>query len=172
MASEAGFVLRNFQMGKYMRMQRKGMTLVEVLIAGVILFVAAIGSLSYQYLARKQAKIAWAEMTATRTAQMVISDWKSTGGEPLNGEIGYNPYNFDSDFEYQSDGIWKVNVDKLTMYVILDRDVEATDTAAGIDLLELKVIARWRTDFADGTVGDDSPSIVLNTYIRADASGG
>lgn len=155
-----------------MKMQRKGMTLVEVVIAGVILFVAAVGALSYQYHARKQAKIAWAEMTATRTAQMVIGDWKSTGGKPLNGSSGYNPHDFDADFVYQSDGIWKVNVDKLTMYVLLSMDDAEYDEAAGVYLRELKVIARWRTDFADGDVNNTSPSIVLNTYIRADASGG
>lgn len=155
-----------------MRTQRKGLTLVEVLIAGVILFVAAVGTLSYQYLARKQAKIAWAEMTATRTAQMVISDWKSTGGKPLNGDIGYNPHDFDTDFVYQNSTLWKVNVDKLTMYVTLTMNDVEYDAVAGVYLRELEVVARWRTDFADGAVDNDSPSIVLNTYIRADASGG
>ena len=61
--------------------KRRGMTLVEVLIAATILFVIAMGALSYVYHSAKQKRMAWADMTATRTAQMVIEDWRSTGGQ-------------------------------------------------------------------------------------------
>lgn len=55
-------------------------TLVEVMVAMVVLVIAVLGTSGYQYYAAGQARIAQAQITATRTAQLLLEDWKSTGG--------------------------------------------------------------------------------------------
>ena len=56
------------------------MTLVEVMLAMVILSIAAVGALSYEYHAAGHAKIARAQMCGARTARLLLEDWMSTGG--------------------------------------------------------------------------------------------
>jgi hypothetical protein len=63
--------------------QRKfasAVSLVEVIIVTAVFAVVTIGALSYQYHAAKNAQIAHAQITATCTAQLLLEDWKSTGG--------------------------------------------------------------------------------------------
>ena len=59
---------------------KRGVTLIEALAAMVILAIAALGTLSYQYHSAKHSHITKLEMTATRTAQLLLEDWKSSGG--------------------------------------------------------------------------------------------
>jgi len=149
--------------------KNKGMTLVEVLIASVMLFVVAMGALSYQYHSIKQKRIAWADMAATRTAQMVMEDWKSTGGKDLDGTNGYDPNDFDADFAKQTDSSWKIIIEDIPMHLMLDSQDIETDEASGVTLKKLQVEIKWRSDFADGSVDVDSPSVVLESYIRTDS---
>ena len=151
---------------------RSGLTLVEVLIAAVIMFIVALGGLMYQAYGAKHKRIAWAELTALRTAQMVIEDWKSTGGEVLDGANGYTPRYFDQDFNHDHGETWTINIENLPMYVSLaSADVETND-AAGITLKSLEVLVKWNADFSAGSVPAASPSMRLITYVRADATGG
>ena len=69
-------------------------TLIEIMVAMVVLVVAALGTSGYQYYATKQARIAQAQITATRTAQLLLEDWKSTGGsedyDPATLGLGFS----------------------------------------------------------------------------------
>ena len=69
-------------------------TLIEVMVAMVVLVIAALGTSGYQYYATRQARIAEAQITATRTAQLLLEDWKSTGGsedyDPTTLELGFS----------------------------------------------------------------------------------
>jgi len=56
-----------------------GITLTEAMVTMVSLAVAAMGGLSYEYLAARHSRIAGAQTTATRTVQLLLEDWKSTG---------------------------------------------------------------------------------------------
>lgn len=150
----------------------RGLTLVEVVVASVMLFIVAVGGLSYQYLSIKQKRMAWADMAATRTAQMVMEDWKSKGGQILGGSNGYDPSEYDNDFLFQNNTTWKIETENVPMYVTLTSRDEITDESAGITLKKLSVVVRWREDFSDGSVDGDSPSIILESFVRADAEGG
>ena len=64
---------------RYLRNNR-GMTLSEVMIAVAVVIVAALGTLCYEYLCIDHVRYARAELIATRIGQLLIEDWKSTGG--------------------------------------------------------------------------------------------
>ncbi|MHC4115176.1 MAG: type IV pilus modification PilV family protein, partial [Planctomycetota bacterium] len=53
-------------MGDYYCNRSRGMTLIEVLVATVIVCVAAAGVLSYEYHAAKQIRMAFAKIEAVR----------------------------------------------------------------------------------------------------------
>ena len=72
-------------------------TLIETMVAMVVLAIAALGALGYQYHAALQVRIAHAQTTGTRTAQLLLEDWKSTGGsedyDPIALAMGFsNPF--------------------------------------------------------------------------------
>jgi prepilin-type N-terminal cleavage/methylation domain-containing protein len=145
-----------------------GVTLIEVMVAMAVLAIAALGALSYQYHSAKHSRIAKLEMTATRTAQLLLEDWKSSGGasnyDPSTLGIGITK---DPESEY-----YKIEVDDLPMYIRLMYKDIATDTAAGVTLREISVITRWRLDFAADEPEMNHPHLVLTTYVRLDASAG
>lgn len=145
-----------------------GFTLVEIMVAMAVLAIAALGALSYQFHCAKHARIAKLELTATRTAQLLLEDWKSNGGSS-----SYDPASLGMGFIYdeQSD-FYEIEIDDLPMYIrLMHRDVE-TDESAGITLREISVIVRWRPDFSSIEPEQTHPHLVLTTYVRLDAAAG
>jgi prepilin-type N-terminal cleavage/methylation domain-containing protein len=150
---------------------RKGLTLLEALIAIVIIAVMALGSLSYQYLGAQHIRIADAQLTATRIGQMVLEDWKSRGAAS-----GYDPTTINTALDAaigagftQTTGYYVITVDGLTLYI--DRPLTATVAAndpAGYAgrLYQIGVTVRWRNDFRADTPTAEDPSLVLTTYSK------
>ena len=144
-----------------------GITLVEAIVAMVVLTIASLGALSYQYHAAVQARVGSSQVTATRTSQLLLEDWKSTGGSSQ-----YDPSTLELGFEQQNDFDYFITINRLPMYINLaHRDVEYDDSA-GITLREISVTTRWRKDYREGQIVADDPSLVLTTYVRLDAAGG
>ena len=150
------------------RKYEQGITLIEALVAMAILAIAALGALSYQFHCANQARIAKLELTATRTAQLLLEDWKSSGGSSA-----YDPAKLGMGFVYdQQSDFYKIKVDKLPIFIrLVQRDVES-DESAGITLREISVITRWRLDFVDIEPEETDPHLVLTTYVRLDAAAG
>ncbi len=151
------------------RRNKAGTTLIELVVAMVILAVAAIGALSYEYHASSHYRIAQREMIATRTAQMVLEDWKSSGGssdyDPRNLGVGFERSNTDSD-------LYLIEVDELPIQVrVFWRDID-NDPVASVTLREIGIIVRWRSDFSSNSPGASDPRMTLSTYVRLDAAGG
>ena len=148
----------------------KGALLIEVMVAMVVLAIAALGALSYQYHAARQARLAQAQMTATRTAQLLLEDWKSTGGstdyDPTVLELGFENAASEDEADYL------ITVDELPMYLTLSHNDVEYDSVAEITLREITVTAQWRRNCEEGPRESDDPSLVLTTYVRVDASGG
>jgi prepilin-type N-terminal cleavage/methylation domain-containing protein len=145
-----------------------GFTLVEIMVAMAVMAIAALGALSYQFHCAKHARIAKLELTATRTAQLLLEDWKSNGGA-----TSYDPGSLGMGFVYdQQNDFYKIEIDDLPMYIrLMHRDVE-TDASAGVTLREISVIVRWRLDFSNVEPELTSPHLVLTTYVRLDAAAG
>ena len=144
------------------------MTLVEALIAATVVAILALGALVYQYLGASQFRIAHAELTATRTGQMLIEDWKGSGVPDI---VNYDATTLGMGFEkpYPGDNsYYTIKVDGIRMYVTLTYGDVDVDAFANVTLRQISVKIQWRKDFGSGAVGADDPSILLTTYARKD----
>jgi len=161
-------------------------SLVEVIVATVVLSIITIGAMSYEYHTSRDAKIASAQIAATRTAQLLLEDWKSTGGS-----IDYNPSALGLGFSAastipsgfsdqsglgvpQNNAVYAITVDEMPILVMLTRKDVAQDIVTGTTLRQLAVIVEFGTLAADTGAGrlENIPPLILTTYVRADASGG
>jgi prepilin-type N-terminal cleavage/methylation domain-containing protein len=145
---------------------RKGFTLVEVAMAIAVVVIAALGALCYEYLCIDHVRIARAELTATRVGQLLIEDWKSTGGSP-----DYTPEDLNMGFALPPDpdaGQFMTTIDGLRLYITMDSDNKESDDFAGTVLRELDVTVKWKLGFSKGIPTDRDPAVVLSTYVRPD----
>ncbi len=163
-------------------------TLVEVMAAMAILVFSSVGALSYQYYAARDAAIAGAQITAARTALLLLEDWKSTGGskeyDPSELELGFSsalpiPAHF-SQGQGQGlgsplhDSVHAIMIDNVPLMIMLTWSDVAEDETSGVILRKL-----------DATVTFDSAwegksqkkleilnPLILTTYVRLDGAGG
>ena len=149
---------------------KDGMTLVEVMVAVAITAVASIGALTYQYHAARQSSMGRVEMAAARISQLLLEDWRSTGGD-----VGYDPSGLGLGFEGTEVGNasgYSIVVDDTALYVTLAARDVAYDAQAGVTLRQISVTTTWRSDFGDGDVAESDPSLSLASYVRLDGAGG
>ncbi len=157
-------------------------TLIEIMVAMTILTIAALGALSYQYHAAGHARVARAQSAATHVAQLLLEDWKNTGGseeyDPSILTLGFSsPLPIPAKWtdvkamvlaNSLNNAVYAVTIDDLPMLVMLSWEDVAFDTTAGIKLRQLGVTVKF------GVVNqlENIPPVALNTYVRGDASGG
>jgi len=166
----------------------KGVTLIEAVGAMSIMAIAAIGALTYQYHGARHARIAREQIIATRTAQLLLEDWKSTRDSsnynPSDLGIGFSaPAAIPEQFTFSevpgspiNDGIYSITVDGLPMQVVLKwRDV-GYDGIAEVSLRELSVIVIFEQldteNLTKRSALQDMPPLILTTYIRIDGADG
>jgi hypothetical protein len=140
------------------------MTIVEVMVAVAVIVIAALGTLCYEYLCVDHVRIARAQLAATRIGQLLLEDWKSTGGS-LEYDAEVLGIGFDPDTPW---GDYKTAVDGLPLFVVLSHDDVDWDPIAGVTLRRIDVSVRWRKDFCYGVPDDDDPAVNLSTYVRLD----
>jgi prepilin-type N-terminal cleavage/methylation domain-containing protein len=170
----------------------KALTLIELMVAMAILAIAALGALSYQYYAAGHARIARAQITAVRTAQLLLEDWKSTGGSEAYDltalGLGFSSRLFTPSQWGQGQGeglgsplrssAYAITVDGLPMLVTLRWEDVAQDTIAEIKLRQIAVIVRFGVIDDHGNLTfpesylEHISSLILTTYVRLDASSG
>jgi Tfp pilus assembly protein PilV len=142
------------------------MTLVEVMLAASVIAVAALGTLCYEYLCVDHIRFARAQLAATRVGQLLIEDWKSSGGS-----ADYNPENLHMGFVLPPElpaGNFVTTIDGLTLHITMSHSDVATDPVAGVTLRRINVVVHWRKDFGNGAVDNDDPGVNLTTYVRRD----
>lgn len=166
----------------------EGVTLTEAVVAMCIMVIAAIGATSYQYHAARHSRIAREQITATRTSQLLLEDWKSTGGSNI-----YNPVNLGLGFSSSlpvpngyagteipgspvNDGVYTITVDGLPMTIMLKwRDI-GYDGIAEVSLRELTIITSFEKydteDVTNGSSLENMPPLILTTYVRIDGTSG
>jgi prepilin-type N-terminal cleavage/methylation domain-containing protein len=151
---------------------RRGLSLIEVMLAIVITSVIAIGTLGYQYFSIKHSRASDAQYLATRIGQLLLEDWKSTGGDS-----DYDPSVLGLGFiipTYPETGTYKITLDNQTFYITRTRSNASTapdpnpDPVAGVLLLQLRVTVKWRNDYGQGAITSGDPEIILTTYVRRD----
>lgn len=144
------------------------MTMVELVVAIMILSIVSMGCLGYQYFSTRTAVRANAELTATRTARLVLDNWKKTGGDE-----NFEPVSLDAGFEKSSQGhktCYLIATNQIPMVVTLQwQDVEY-DAIAAVTLRQIQVTVQWRSDYQEGIIGPNDPSYIMTTYVRKDES--
>jgi len=170
----------------------RAVTLLEVMTAMVVLAIAALGAVGYQYHAVQQTEVANAQVVSTRTAQLLLEDWKSTGGsvdyDPAILGLGFSPASltpegFSQGLQHSTgyilnDTVYAVTINNVPMLVMMTYIDVDYDSTAEVTLRELSIIITERD--ARNTNLDDhalrrkrlTRPISLTTYVRLDAASG
>ena len=148
-----------------------GFTIVEVMLAMGIVIIVALGTLSFQYNGVKPARAAEAQITASRLGQLILEDWKSTGGDP-----GYDPNTLGLGFTTLVTSVkYSITLDYQTFYLQLAQQLAPIssgsnpDPVAGVTLQQLSITVSWRKDYGDGTVSGSDPTLTFTTFVRRDS---
>jgi prepilin-type N-terminal cleavage/methylation domain-containing protein len=153
--------------------QRDGFTLVEVMVSVAIIIIVALGTLSFQYQSVKHSRSAEAQVTASHLGQLLLEDWKSTGGAP-----GYDAKLLGLGFAdppSPQPGNYKITLDNQTFYVKMTQQLAPVtsgnnpDPVAGVTLQQLSVTVTWRKDYGSGGVGASDPTLTFTTFVRRDS---
>ena len=147
--------------------QRDGFTLVEMMISAAIIIIVALGTLSFQYQNVKNSRISEAQVTATRLGQMLLEDWKSTGGDPT-----YDATSLGLGFANTTPPIalnYIITLDNQTFNFQMTQQTISTDTVAGVTLQQLIVTVSWRKDYGSGAVSGSDPTLTFTTFVRRDS---
>jgi len=168
----------------------QAVTLVEVMAAMVVLVISSIGALSYQYYAARDAQKARSQIIATRVAQLLLEDWKSTGGSseynPKALGLGFSsplpiPSHFSRDVGQSlgsplRDAVYDIVVDDVAMMVMLTWSDVAQDEISRVILRQLNVTVMFGSSQQDISESESEPEnlspVILTTYVRVDGAGG
>lgn len=158
---------------KLTKRNAKGFTIVEAAMAMVVLTVVALGALSYEYLAVRHNSIAREDLVAARIAQLLIDDWKSTGGskqyDPTELKIGITEAQ-DTGGKVPVD--YTIFIDGIHFFIKLKYSDIKKDKVADTTLRKLIANVYWRRDHIDSEINVNDPSLTVITYTRLDSSGG
>jgi hypothetical protein len=136
------------------------------MLASGIIVIAALGTLNYHYLCVRHIRFAQVQLTATRIGQLVIEDWKSTGGRD-----DYEPEYLGRGFEMPAAGESArtvMEIDNIRYYIDMSHADIDRDDFAGVELRQINVTVRWRKDFDSGALAAEDPGVYLSTYVRRD----
>jgi len=142
------------------------MTIVEVMLAAAVIVIAALGTLCYEYLCADHVRYARAQLAATRVGQLILEDWKSTGGSS-----NYDLEDLAMGFRVPPGAVWgdyMTVIDDVPLYIGMSQSDVAKDDFAGVTLRRIDVSVRWRKNFSYGATDGDDPTVNLATYVRRD----
>jgi prepilin-type N-terminal cleavage/methylation domain-containing protein len=150
------------------RSRNRGVTLIELVVAILIISIVSVGAVNYQYFGTRMAHHADAQITAARTARLILDNWKKKGGDE-----NFNLIDLNMGFTQPAkETYYLITVNQLPLTVTLAwQDVEI-DADAGVGLRQLEITIQWRADYKEGQVIDTDPSYITTTYVRRDESEG
>lgn len=149
-----------------------GFTIVEVMLSMAIVTIVALGTLSFQYNGVKPARASEAQIAATRLGQLLLEDWKSTGGD---SDYDPNVLGLDPGFTLITTSNYRITLDYQTFYLHFAQTLAPVssgsnpDPVAGVTLQQLSVTVSWRKDYTAGTVSSSDPTLTFTTFVRRDS---
>lgn len=151
--------------------QRDGFTIVEVMMSVTIIIIVALGTLSFQYYSVKDSRSSEAQVTAARLGQLLLEDWKSTGGD-----ADYDANALGLGFAASTPpatGSYNITLDNQTFYIQMAQQLvpiaNNPDPVAGVTLQELSVTVSWRRDYDNGAIDSSDPTLTFTTFVRRDS---
>jgi len=159
----------------------KAYTLTEMMVVMAIIGIAAVGALDYQVHSIKHCRIAQTQITASRTAQLLLEDWKSAGGatsyNPAALQLGFSSSTVPTGFTMGesiggilNNAVYNITINNVPMVIILGYNDVDQDMVSGTVLRQLTAMVRWRQGQAIGSGGNSlsDSSVILSTYVRLD----
>lgn len=149
--------------------QRRGFSLEEVMLSMAIIIIVALGTLSFQYQGVKHSRAAEAQIAASRIGQLLLEDWKSTGGAST-----YDPNTLGLGFTPVTPGNYTITLDYQLFHIQMAQQLATVtsganpDTVAGVTLQQLSITVSWREDFGTGAVSSSDSTLTFTTYVRCD----
>jgi Tfp pilus assembly protein PilV len=150
-----------------------GFSLIEVVLSIAMIIVVALGTLSFQYHGIKHSRSSEAQIAATRLGQLILEDWKSTGGDS-----DYDPaalgLGFTASTTPETEG-YKITLDYQTFYLTKSQELATVssgsnpDSVAGVTLNQLSVTVSWRKDFGQGSISSSDHTLTFTTFVRRDS---
>ena len=154
-----------------------GLTLIEIIVAAVVIIVAIIGAIAYRYHCVLDARKADVQITAARVGLMLLDGWKGLGGRSSTdpGNI-YDPVEFsfagsemkvttelgpEAPTGYNSFGSYLVVVDGEYYYVTLSFQDEPAN-----DLRILHVSVGWPEKYPTGNFSSDDKKVSMSTKVN------
>jgi prepilin-type N-terminal cleavage/methylation domain-containing protein len=150
----------------YLNTKRNGFSLIEVMLAVSLTSVIALGTLGYQYLTVRHGRSTDAQFMASRIAQLLLEDWKSS-----SGDVDYDPESLQLGFavpEAGEYGGYVITLSNIPFFVELQNNDIETDADSGVTLREIAITVKWRNDFTRGAIRDSDPMLTFTTYVRRD----
>ena len=132
-----------------------------------IIIIVALGTLSFQYYSVKDSRTSEAQTTAARLAQLLLEDWKSTGGDDT-----YDATTLGLGFVTPTPPTvlnYVITLDNQTFYLNMAQQTISTDSVAGVTLQQLSVTVNWRKDYGSGAVGASDHTLTFTTFVRRDS---
>ena len=149
------------------------MTLIEIMIAIIVVMVVVTGIMSYRYYSSLDAKKAEVRATAGRVSLLLLEGWKGIQGDPTyDPEVMFGselaiaetvdgptvPTDFSGD-PFTLLGYYETVVDGVYYYSTL---AYCDETASEPQILN--IATAWRQDYSDGTISETDKSVKLTTY--------
>ncbi len=147
-----------------------GLTLVEIMIAIVVILVAIIGAMGFRYYSALDARKADVKITAGRVGSMLLEGWIGTGGQSTYDPVA--AYGTDMNISVSGTGpavpagftkldSYQIVINRANYYATLSyRD--STPTQAE----ELNIVISWLHWNQAGTVSSSDQSVKFTGYIN------
>lgn len=147
-----------------------GVTIVEIMVAIVIILVAVIGATGFRYHSALDARKADVKITAGRIGSLLLEGWVGTGGQ-----LTYDPvaeYGTDMNISVSAAGpavptgftkldSFRIVANRANYYATLSYR-GSTPTQAG----QLNIFVAWLHGYQAGTVSSSDQSVKLTGYVN------
>ena len=156
--------------------QKRGLTLIEVVVAATVLVVASMGAIGYRYYCVLDERKADVQLTAARLGLMFMETWRGAGGRaPTDPYNIYNPLNLSVPASglqvnaaggpgvpsgFNSFGSYCAVADGANYYTTLSYQDDAAN-----GLRELSIVVAWPQDYPTGKYSDSNRSVKLATKV-------
>jgi hypothetical protein len=156
---------------------RKGLTLIEVMVAAAVIIVAIIGAMTFRYFCALDARKSSVQTTAGRLGQLLLEGWSGLGGRAVTDPYNiFNPASFSTAASellvvadvgpsvpdgFNSFGSFRVTADGAYYYATLSYQ---DDAANGLRILNVSVA--WPEKYPVGAFSSDDRAVNFTTKIN------
>ena len=141
---------------------QNGFTLIEAVFAIVVIAVAALAGLTFEYHAAIHSKIARTQITAAHLGEYLLEDYKSR-----ITENNYNPALLGVGFTQVGNNTYKITRNEVPYTVNLSF-ADLSQDSQQLDLRKITATIRWKKDYSSEQITQEDPKLVMSAYAETD----